>query len=265
MNKYEIKIKKLEEEIDKLKNLIVKDPLTCVLNRRGIDAEFKILFDEAYYFKKHPNSKRRFRIEDFSLVLVDCDDFKEINDTYGHAVGDIVLKKVAGVFKTRTRNIDLVGRLGGEEFIIALFGVSEEQACEKAEILRESIKKIKIDKHPEFKITASFGVSSIKKSEPKNLKEFAVFADEAMYEAKYGRGKDCVVKYSDLEIADQKGGFFAKGWVKLGNFLIKLTVTIIIFLYSAIVAIVFTIFESLLYLPSKLKEKFDNSVRKLGL
>lgn len=192
-------IKKLKAQINRLKKLTVKDELTGILNRRGINEEFKTLFNEALYFKKNPESKRRFRIKDFSIIFIDCDDFKKINDKYGHFTGDKILKKIAALMNKKVRDIDLIGRLGGDEFVIALIETNETEAYKKAEEIRQAIKsEIKIKKGNNFKITASIGVASIKESKSQDFSDLIDLADKTMYKAKNKFGKDHVVKYSEI-------------------------------------------------------------------
>lgn len=192
-------IQKLKTKINRLKKLIVKDELTGILNRRGINEEFKTLFNEAFYFKKNPGSKRQYHIKDFSIVFIDCDDFKKINDKYGHSMGDKILKKIAALINKKIRDVDLFGRIGGDEFVIALIGTDETEAYKKAEEIRQSIKsEIKIKKRDNFKITASIGVASIKESKSQNFSDLIDLADKTMYKAKNKFSKDHVVKYSEI-------------------------------------------------------------------
>lgn len=191
-------IKRLRAEIEKLKKLVVEDELTGVLNRKGVNEDLDALFNEAIALssKKY---KRRFHIDNFSMIFIDADDFKKINDTYGHDAGDEVLKKIAQFLKKSMRSIDVVGRLGGEEFVIAMLGATENEAYEKAEDIRKGIKSdVKIKRYNELKVTLSIGVASVDNAKPKSVEELIAYADKAMYEAKHNRGKDNVVKYSEI-------------------------------------------------------------------
>lgn len=125
--------------------------------------------------------------ESFSLILFDIDNFKYINDTYGHLVGDDVLVKLSSLIKTHTRNSDLLARWGGEEFIILLHGVEIEKAIDIAEYLRSIIEVEHFDEINN--ITCSFGVSQYKKGD--DLNSILKRIDEALYEAKEG-GKNKV-------------------------------------------------------------------------
>ncbi len=192
-------IKRLKAEIEKLKKLVVEDELTGVLNRKGINEDLDAIFNEAKALssKKY---KRRFHIDNFSMVFIDADDFKKVNDTYGHDVGDEVLQGIAHFLKKKMRSIDVVGRLGGEEFVIAMLGATESEAYEKANDIRKGIKyDLKIKGHKDLQVTVSVGVASVDKAKPKSVEELIAFSDKAMYEAKHNRGKDNVVKYSELK------------------------------------------------------------------
>jgi len=191
-------IKKLKAEIERLKKLVVEDELTGVLNRKGVNEDLNALFNEAIALssKKY---KRRFHIDNFSMIFIDADDFKKINDNYGHDVGDEVLKKIAQFLEKSMRSIDVVGRIGGEEFVIAMLGANEDEAYEKAEDIRKGIKSdVKIKKYKELEVTLSIGVASVDNAKPKSVEELISYADKAMYEAKHNRGKNNVVKYSEI-------------------------------------------------------------------
>lgn len=189
-------IDSLRQELRNLKTLVYKDELTGALNRRGIYEEFEAFFHEALASQDRKDLRKGVVINDFSIIFFDLDNFKKINDTHGHAEGDEVLKHLAKVLRSHVRDIDAVGRLGGEEFVIGLLGASEEEACAKAESIRKVIED-EIRAGGET-VTASVGVSSMKKSKAQNLHELVDTADKAMYEAKSNRGKNNVVCYSEL-------------------------------------------------------------------
>ena len=192
-------IKKLKDEINRLRKLIIKDELTGVLNRRGIKEKFETLFKETLYLQGKHKSKRKIEIENISVIFIDIDDFKKINDAFGHAAGDKVLKVAVAVFKKKIRGIDLLGRIGGEEFVVVLAGATENEAYEKAEEIRKHIqKRCLIPKNKNLKITLSIGVASLKKSKAKDVMGLISMADKAMYEAKTNRGKNNTVKHSEI-------------------------------------------------------------------
>ncbi len=148
------------------------DPLTRVLNRRGFDEELNRRHAE---FKRHGTP--------FSLILLDIDHFKRLNDERGHLAGDEVLRGVAGVLRQTMREIDLVARFGGEEFAVVLLGTSLEDALVAAERARQAIaEEIFRFEGVNLAVTASFGVGRLRPSErPSSLVRRV---DEALYAAK---------------------------------------------------------------------------------
>ena len=133
-------------------------------------------------------------LKEVSLIFVDLDHFKQINDTYGHPVGDEVLQRVSALLIDSVRDTDIVARVGGEEFVVLLRGAGESIAMRDAEIFREKVAQMTFDKHPNLTITASFGVISSKDAQ--EAKTLYKGADEALYAAKVGRNQ--VVAYSSL-------------------------------------------------------------------
>ncbi len=150
------------------------DPLTGLENRRVLD---------------YLNQKlSRQRADGVYVLFIDIDNFKQINDTYGHMFGDKVLKAVADVVLNSVRTSDNVIRFGGEEIVVVLHRVDEKTALEIAERIRAKIEGISLEDHPEVKISVSVGVSPYSKSLLKTIEK----ADKAMYEAKQ-QGKNRVV------------------------------------------------------------------------
>ena len=129
----------------------------------------------------------------FSIILIDIDHFKLVNDTYGHIVGDSVLKEFASILKANVRDSDCVGRWGGEEFIIVCIETDTNGAVLVAEKLRDEIEKFNFTTVGNK--TASFGVSS----SGKNIDETIILdnADKALYKAK-NSGRNQVISYSNL-------------------------------------------------------------------
>lgn len=129
---------------------------------------------------------------DISLMMFDIDLFKQINDKYGHSIGDLVLQKIAQISREILRDIDLIGRIGGEEFAVLLPQTNLEKAFMIAERLRITISKAQIifDKGTVFNFTASFGV--IDASSNTNIDDLLIQADLALYKAKNsGRNRVC--------------------------------------------------------------------------
>jgi len=177
-------INQLKEEKDKLEGIAYADPLTGLSNRRLFFEETKRLLELA---RRHG--------EPFSIIMLDVDNFKRINDEYGHDVGDIVLKNLAEAIRINVRSSDIAARYGGEEFIIALPKTDGEGALLVAERIRQDFKrrKVKINQE-EVGTTVSVGVASYKEGD--DLETLIKKADEALYEAKR-TGKDKVVMYRE--------------------------------------------------------------------
>lgn len=152
------------------------DPLTRVLNRRG----FEHSLDQVFSATDGDSAP-------FSLVLIDVDHFKKINDIYGHATGDRVLKEVATIISDSVCKTDIVCRLGGEEFAILLSHCAPEAAGALTEGIREKIEQRKFHLFGEsFSVTISAGISSTRDELVKGSNDLYIFADEALYEAKRG-------------------------------------------------------------------------------
>ncbi|MBI4089064.1 GGDEF domain-containing protein [Candidatus Kaiserbacteria bacterium] len=128
-----------------------------------------------------------------SLVYLDIDYFKKVNDTFGHPGGDAVLKEVCAFLMRSVREVDVVARIGGEEIAILLEGTRAEQAREKVEKLREEIQTLAFKNYPDLKVTASFGIAPLNGAEtPEDIR---AHADKALYAAKHG-GRNRVEVYS---------------------------------------------------------------------
>jgi diguanylate cyclase (GGDEF)-like protein len=149
---------------------------------------FKLLLDaEVNLAKQNPTKK-------FSIVMADIDYFKKFNDTYGHQVGDLVLKEVAGVLKNSLRASDVVARYGGEEMIVLLWGSPLKEALIIAEKIRKNIENhIVHDQQKIYKITVSFGVAAYKPED--NIETLIKRADDGLYKAKQsGRNRACCLE-----------------------------------------------------------------------
>src|ERR1700733_555243 len=126
-----------------------------------------------------------------SLCLVDIDHFKLVNDTYGHLVGDKVLKAVAEGLTTQSRDYDRAGRFGGEEFVLLLAQTTEADALKIAERLRGHVESLAIpvddrEDSPVVKVTISIGVTAVARGETRELTDLLAAADSALYAAKQG-------------------------------------------------------------------------------
>ena len=187
------KVKQIEElkaEIEKLKTLTNKDELTGILNRRGFKEEVGQFISEVSSFKDHPERRKSVVIKDFSLVVFDIDDFKKINDTYGHQVGDRALQFLSKLILDRAREIDLVARWGGEEIIVGLPGADTDDAFNFAEDVRKKLENSEF----EAKFTVSGGAAGFHEAE--DFESLFKNADTALYEAK-SSGKNKILKFKN--------------------------------------------------------------------
>lgn len=154
------------------------DPLTGIPNRRAAEE----VMDDALR-----------QAEPFTVLLVDVDHFKRVNDTLGHAVGDEVLRKVAQTLDRQARKGDMVARFGGEEFLLLIRGASATLAPQIAERFRRSIESMDLGKVSLDRVTVSIGVSTFAGGNPvPDHHTLLRVADEALYEAK-GAGRNRVV------------------------------------------------------------------------
>ncbi len=171
-----------------LHNQSIRDPLTGLYNRRYLEESLNREFHRA-------NRTGR----NVSMVMLDLDHFKRFNDTYGHQVGDILLREVAGVIKSRVRAGDLACRYGGEEFSLILAEVDTEGAYKCVESIREAIKHLSLHHRGQILsvITVSAGIATYP-AHGDNSEDLIHAADEALYRAKKA-GRDCVFVYQSLE------------------------------------------------------------------
>jgi diguanylate cyclase (GGDEF)-like protein len=160
----------------KLEYLSIIDPLTGIYNRR------KFYFE----LEKQINTVKRY-CESLSLIMLDVDHFKEINDQYGHLFGDKVLRELSKMIKKEIRIVDTFARIGGEEFVILLPKTPKKDAINLAERLRKRIKSYKID--GQIDLTCSFGVVEYTDGDSD---KFMKNLDDLLYKAKQ-RGRNQVV------------------------------------------------------------------------
>ena len=160
--------------------LSTTDKLTQIYNRLKTD---DILRMEIEITKRYGSN--------LSIIMVDIDHFKDVNDTYGHEIGDSVLKEFAMVLKNNIRETDFLGRWGGEEFLIICTGTGLEGAVKLANNLREKVEAFRYS--VVSKQTASFGVGTFIKGE--DSKAFFIRVDRALYKAKeLGRNRVEIIK-----------------------------------------------------------------------
>ncbi|NPA87549.1 diguanylate cyclase [Caminibacter pacificus] len=174
--KLKIKLKYEHEYEIMLEKLASYDKLTGIYNRQKLE-EFLEMFASVYQINNEP----------FSVIFFDVDNFKKINDDFGHQVGDIVLVEISSIIQSSIRKRDIFGRWGGEEFMIILENCKIDEACSIAENIRK-----KIEKHNfgiNRAVTCSFGVSEYAGGD---LKYFLLEVDEKLYKAKR-EGKNRVI------------------------------------------------------------------------
>ena len=167
-----------------IERLAVTDGLTGLFNHRHFQERLSHEFDRLGRFE-----------EPISLLLIDIDFFKKINDTYGHPVGDSVLRKVADIIRKTIRTVDIPARYGGEEFAVVLVGTDAGGAMKMAERLRKSVADAKFSSgRNSFSITISIGISTYTK-DIKGKEAFIERADKALYDAK-GSGRNRSILWS---------------------------------------------------------------------
>jgi diguanylate cyclase (GGDEF)-like protein len=161
-----------------LEELAYRDELTELPNRRGASRQIDVLISRA---RRHGHQ--------LALLLIDADRFKRINDDHGHAAGDLVLREIAHRLRERVRREDVVGRWGGEEFVVALPETTPDGAAAVAESLRQAIAGTAIDAGDVvLRVTVSIGVAAWT---GQDLGELVDRSDHALYAAK-AAGRDRV-------------------------------------------------------------------------
>jgi diguanylate cyclase (GGDEF)-like protein len=166
--------KELIDANKRLELLSITDGLTRLYNHRYFQDELARAFEESQRYDRP-----------LSLAIVDIDFFKKVNDTYGHAVGDEVLKCVSNVFRESVRATDLVARYGGEEFAVMMPETELDDAITFAEKIRSIVESTTADTQAgPLKVTVSIGVSAAPLTKVRTAKELVVHADKALYRAK---------------------------------------------------------------------------------
>jgi diguanylate cyclase (GGDEF)-like protein len=200
-----LRIKRLQDELDlknrelertnqelevanrKLRKLSITDGLTELFNHRHVH---ELLHEE---FERSRRSG-----EPLAVVMIDLDRFKAVNDTYGHPTGDVILYETARIIRETAREIDMVGRYGGEEFIAILPNTAEDEASNFAERVRTGVEGYVFrDEANEVRMTASSGVASFPGPDSDTPEALLKRADEALYVAKES-GRNRVVRASEM-------------------------------------------------------------------
>lgn len=171
---------KLKASMEQVSKMIHTDPLTGIANRRGF---LKLTQKSLAAVHRHGQS--------WTILMIDIDHFKQVNDRFGHDTGDRILIKVSQILSANIRQTDVVCRWGGEEFAVFLFGVTPEDSMNIAEHLRKEVenKVILKDGKP---VTLSIGISEGKSGKNNGLENAFACADQALYQAKtLGRNRVC--------------------------------------------------------------------------
>lgn len=165
----------LRHELERVRTEAVTDPLTGLVNRNGLANAFESALKNATASSYN-----------LCLLMIDIDHFKKLNDSYGHLLGDKVIKFIADLIKQRVKGKDTAARFGGEEFIVLLPDTPIDGAYTVAEDIRQSIEKSRIkrssDSQPIGEVTVSIGVAQYYEGE--SIDEFTNRADSALYKSK---------------------------------------------------------------------------------
>ncbi len=189
----EERIVELEKEVHELEKDLIHDHLTLLKTRAFFEEETKIYLSVI----ANVNEKRKnwFGFKNLSVLFFDIDHFKSINDTYGHDVGDSVLRKVAETIMKNVREGDTVARWGGEEMVASLLGATSTDAVAKAESIRQKISELTFAESADLKVTISIGVAT--NFADCDLETLMKNADLALYNAKR-TGRNKVVDFSQI-------------------------------------------------------------------
>lgn len=178
--KLKVEYRNLSKEASQLSEAVVTDELTKVFNKRYFIEKIKHEFEAA-----------KSQGINLSLVMMDIDHFKKLNDTHGHLMGDVVLKAVAGVAKRMTPKNGFCCRFGGEEFSIILPGYTHEMAIAILEPMRQEIEKLTFKENADVHTSISMGLISADFNHPdakmlNDFEDFVKLADDELYRAKLG-------------------------------------------------------------------------------
>jgi two-component system cell cycle response regulator len=189
------RVEELESHVRVLEKDLIHDALTGLKTRAFFEEEVNLYLDS---IRNIHGSKRKewFGFKNMSFLFLDIDHFKTVNDTYGHDIGDVVLKRVAEAVNRSLRGGDTAARWGGEEMVVALLGANEEDAFHTALRINELVKSLKFPEAPELKVTISIGIATA--DESASLEELVKRADKALYLAKEN-GRNMVIRYSEIE------------------------------------------------------------------
>jgi diguanylate cyclase (GGDEF)-like protein len=170
----------IRAQAERLQELSVRDEMTALHNRRYFNAHAAVAFAQAERYSRP-----------FAVAIADVDHFKKINDTFSHAIGDEVLRRVAQLLADRTRESDIVARFGGEEFVVAFAETPLPEATATCERIRKAIERYPwSDLHPDLTVTITIGVDG--RVARGSVEAMLAAADGRLYEGKKsGRNRVC--------------------------------------------------------------------------
>ena len=178
LSQAELRLQAQQRQLQDVTSAVKTDSLTGLMNRRGLDDELAATILR-FQQKGRPST----------VLLLDVDHFKRFNDTHGHMVGDLALKRLADVLLSQARESDIVARFGGEEFVVVFGGARLSTVVARAEAMRTAIGKATITAgEKELRITASAGLAELSTGD--TAEALLKRADEALYAAKLD-GRDC--------------------------------------------------------------------------
>lgn len=167
----------LAKIVDRIEDMAIRDELTGMYNRRHATERLNKMREMA--------NRKAFG---FMVLYIDLDHFKQVNDNYGHSVGDEVLREFAAMVRESLSGRDFVARLGGEEFLAVLVKTDQQQGLAMAEKLRAAVTKLKFPSAPELSVSASTGAAEYRLGE--SIEQLLARADGALYRAKHeGRNR----------------------------------------------------------------------------
>lgn len=170
----------MRQRLEELQELAMHDPLTGIANRRFVEINLAARLEEL----------KRYGF-DFSVLFIDADNFKMVNDTHGHTVGDRILKMISATIANSLRSFDIIGRWGGEEFVVLLINTKRDHLFRLADRLRRLVEKsaLTLDNGETLKVTVSIGATEAQAGDTVNL--LVERADKLMFESKR-RGRNLV-------------------------------------------------------------------------
>lgn len=182
------RLQSLEEENRALKQQVILDPLTQCFNVRYMRYQLSLEYDKFLRYG-----------EIFSVLMLDLDDFKSINDNYGHQIGDMALISAASVLKKSVRASDVVIRYGGDEFMVIAPNTGRKGVVKMAERINSGIKGVEIDTDKgKLGLSVSIGAVTCEKADDAGVNELVRRADKALYHAKHA-GKQKVAVWHDIK------------------------------------------------------------------